>query len=519
MTLFIIGLKLFSFPMNEWLDIILHKVNPATQKIFLPGGLLFAAIGLLILKNYLKLKGSILDTVIWGLPLLGIVQRTGCLLNGCCYGMPANLPWSVHYPALSEPWHHHIESGLIQADASASLAVHPTQLYYIIGYIIVLLLLLKIGKSIKRPGNLALSGFLMLGILRFVIEFFREPNTGKWFHFIFFGINSIQWTILLVSIIAAIYLFKREKQIPASVPGSLQFKDFPFRRSLLLLLSTLLIWNARAILIFPEYFLLVLLLTICLLISIWEVLQKGVPLKFRYPVFIVFFIAVFTMSQTIPDTTLLLTPKNVVKKWISLDAGFSGGQYDRINYSCSGNETSRQSSAYSNWSTGIGFHHSDWKGNHVQAGLKFARMNDYTLQGDQVRYLTTTVAPFIKVDFRKIGFGGGYALQWGENRVGLPIIMLRLGNKDKFFFDANLMENYSLLGVPGIWQVGFGSSFGPSHQNLFRFGISSIEGKTIGYVSGAFDVTRNLGVVTNLGLGNTIHGSLGLQYRFNLKKE
>ncbi|NIU02223.1 MAG: prolipoprotein diacylglyceryl transferase, partial [Nitrosopumilaceae archaeon] len=27
-----------------------------------------------------------------------IILRTGCFLNGCCYGVRTNMPWGVSYP-------------------------------------------------------------------------------------------------------------------------------------------------------------------------------------------------------------------------------------------------------------------------------------------------------------------------------------------------------------------------------------------------------------------------------------
>jgi phosphatidylglycerol---prolipoprotein diacylglyceryl transferase len=37
--------------------------------------------------------------------------RIGCLLNGCCYGGPADLPWSVTFPTESLPYRDQVESG------------------------------------------------------------------------------------------------------------------------------------------------------------------------------------------------------------------------------------------------------------------------------------------------------------------------------------------------------------------------------------------------------------------------
>ena len=42
------------------------------------------------------------------------LTRFGCLMNGCCYGRPTNLPWAIHFPVGHETYPN---------------GVHPTELY------------------------------------------------------------------------------------------------------------------------------------------------------------------------------------------------------------------------------------------------------------------------------------------------------------------------------------------------------------------------------------------------------
>ena len=45
--------------------------------------------------------------------LLGLaLGRVGCLLNGCCYGGPCDLPWKVTFPWNSPVHQHEAEQGI-----------------------------------------------------------------------------------------------------------------------------------------------------------------------------------------------------------------------------------------------------------------------------------------------------------------------------------------------------------------------------------------------------------------------
>jgi phosphatidylglycerol:prolipoprotein diacylglycerol transferase len=516
MTLFIVGMKLFSFPIYEWDSVLYGKMQPGIQAIYLPGGLIFAGLGLLFLKFILKLKGSLLDTVIWGLPVAGFFQRTACLLNGCCYGKVTDLPWSIHYPVDSGAWNHHFGQGLIAENSTASLGVHPTQAYYMIGYLLALLFLLTIRKRIQKPGILALTGFMFLGGLRFIIEFFREPDPGKWFYVNLLGMNGLQWVLLISLLIACFYLVRNWKTIGHKDQGTSEIKVFPLKNAALLLFSALLIWNARPVLIFPEYVLLLTLVSGTVLLFVAELFSKGMSHRFRLQMASVLLGTLLTMSQAIPDTTIVLHPDTLAKQWLSLDAGFAGGQYNRVTYSCSGEETSRQKSAYFNGSTGFAFHHLTPKRNHLEAGFRLSAMDDYTLEGLQERYSRQVLLPYFKADFKWIGFGVGYAFVSDRQFGSLPMSSLRIGKRDKLFFESSLMNYYSTQALPGLWQVGLGYGFGQLDRNLLRFGITSVEGKLVGYLGGRYELNDRFGITSNLGLGNTIHASVGLQYRFHL---
>ena len=86
--------------------------------------------------------------------------RIGCFLNGCCYGKPTNLPWAVTFPSESVPR-------------------HPTQLYAVVIGAVILLVLWRIARNRRYPGQIALLYLLFYGVYRFGIEFVRvSPPAG-----------------------------------------------------------------------------------------------------------------------------------------------------------------------------------------------------------------------------------------------------------------------------------------------------------------------------------------------------
>lgn len=148
--------------------------------------------------------GQLLD--ILAIPTLAalLIQRGGCFLAGCCWGDVAvhdgwldviagtslgaqlqTLPWAagdwvvtaVTFPEGSFAWEQHVDAGLIAADASRSLPVHPTQLYEAILLLPAIWLLVRVRRGEHAAGTVALSGFAAYGLIRFGLEYLRADNS------------------------------------------------------------------------------------------------------------------------------------------------------------------------------------------------------------------------------------------------------------------------------------------------------------------------------------------------------
>jgi phosphatidylglycerol:prolipoprotein diacylglycerol transferase len=92
--------------------------------------------------------------------------RIGNFINGELYGRPSSVPWSMVFP--SDPLH---------------VTRHPSQLYEAIGEGLLLFLLLRalerraVAQGWYRPGLLAAAFLAGYGVVRFLLEFTRQPDT------------------------------------------------------------------------------------------------------------------------------------------------------------------------------------------------------------------------------------------------------------------------------------------------------------------------------------------------------
>ena len=143
-----------------------------------------------------------------GIALGHAVGRLGCLMAGCCYGRPTDVPWAVTFT--SPEAHANVGTPL-------GVPLHPTQLYESGAEALILILLLWTEKK-GRPfeGRTFWSYLVLYGISRFVIEFFRDDERG-----IVFGTFSTSQFISLVLVPLAIgmllYLSRRTSSpVPAS---------------------------------------------------------------------------------------------------------------------------------------------------------------------------------------------------------------------------------------------------------------------------------------------------------------
>lgn len=138
------------------------------------GGLLFAvAVAFWYLRRHRMPVWRTCDAFAPGIALGHAVGRLGCLLAGCCYGRPTNMPWSITFT-----------NTFAASNVGTPLGVHlhPTQLYESFAELTILLILLgSESRGRQFPGRTFWLYILLYGVSRFITEFYRGDPRGMVF--------------------------------------------------------------------------------------------------------------------------------------------------------------------------------------------------------------------------------------------------------------------------------------------------------------------------------------------------
>lgn len=129
------------------------------------GGLLGVALGLVLFARTARVHfGDCLDFVAVSVPIGLFCGRIGNWINQELWGRPSDVPWSVVFS--TDP---------------AGLARHPSQLYQAALEGVLLFALMQYYYS-KNPPRWMLSAVFACGygVMRFVAEWFREPDAPVW---------------------------------------------------------------------------------------------------------------------------------------------------------------------------------------------------------------------------------------------------------------------------------------------------------------------------------------------------
>lgn len=191
---------------GHWLD----TINPFQSSgrigiagLTMLGGVVLAIIVSLIFFKVKKMP--ILKTCDVMVPAVGLgefLTRIGCFLNGCCHGVPTDLPWGVtfnnpHSACLPEYLH---------------TVIHPTQLYSSLSGLIIFIVLMVVDRYKKHDGTLFFLFFILYGISRILVDFVRYYENSAMIGLGLTINQGISIAMLLIGIAGLVFLnFKKNK--------------------------------------------------------------------------------------------------------------------------------------------------------------------------------------------------------------------------------------------------------------------------------------------------------------------
>jgi phosphatidylglycerol:prolipoprotein diacylglycerol transferase len=110
------------------------------------------------------------------------IGRIGCVINGCCYGLPTTLPWAVIY---------------VNPNSYAPLGVpiHPTQVYHLLWNMTAFGLVWSLRRRLKPTGSLFLLYLALYATGDLIVRFFREGTP------FLFGIQQAQLIGIIILVV------------------------------------------------------------------------------------------------------------------------------------------------------------------------------------------------------------------------------------------------------------------------------------------------------------------------------
>lgn len=164
--------------------------------VFYGGLLLAVAVAFWQIRRHRLPVWTTCDAFAPGIALGQAVGRIGCLMAGCCYGAPTDLPWGVTF---TDPL------AASNTGAPLDVSLHPTQLYESGAALAILgLLLLAERRGPLPPGRTFWTYLLLYPAARFGIELFRGDPRGAVFEIL----STSQFVSLLLVPIAVVMLLR-----------------------------------------------------------------------------------------------------------------------------------------------------------------------------------------------------------------------------------------------------------------------------------------------------------------------
>jgi phosphatidylglycerol:prolipoprotein diacylglycerol transferase len=142
-------------------------------------GLVGGYLGVEVAKWSLDIRTSTGDSFLVPVATAIGIGRIGCFFGGCCYGLPASLPWGVVFPAVD------------------ALPRHPTQLYEAVFHFAAAAIGLALERTRFLKDNRIRVYILVYALYRFLSEWLRPEAR------LYFGLTGYQLASLFIAALMA----------------------------------------------------------------------------------------------------------------------------------------------------------------------------------------------------------------------------------------------------------------------------------------------------------------------------
>jgi phosphatidylglycerol---prolipoprotein diacylglyceryl transferase len=202
----IVGGRLGYLLFYEYNDFMPYIKNPLEIIATWHGGMSFHG-GLIggVLAGWIfaRRKGipfpALADSAIVTCPIGLGLGRLGNFINGELLGRPTDVPWAMIFPA------------------GGPIPRHPSQLYESLAEGLLLFVIMwNLRKKPFKDGMMVAFFLLFYGMIRFIIEFFREPDTQLGFLLGYFTMGQILCTAMMAAAVVLMLYLNRKTPVRAA---------------------------------------------------------------------------------------------------------------------------------------------------------------------------------------------------------------------------------------------------------------------------------------------------------------
>lgn len=135
------------------------------------------------------------------------IGRVGCLMAGCCYGLPTKAWWGITF---SHP----------KCLAPTGIALHPTQVYEVLAGLGIFLVLLALSARRRYTGQVLLWYLILHSTLRLWVERYRGDDRGLVFGGPMTLTQLVALAILACAVAMVLYRSRAEAKKRVNTRGS-----------------------------------------------------------------------------------------------------------------------------------------------------------------------------------------------------------------------------------------------------------------------------------------------------------